>query len=101
CAGTRGQFLGRSESPRPAAPAFFGAAVAASASTVLVGAPGDARQGAAAGAAYTFDVAGGGLLQVFLDPVRAAGDRFGAAIAPSGTGPDVIVGAPRRLSSAS
>ncbi len=99
--GKTGSVLRTFRKPAPAAADFFGAAVAATDSTVLVGAPGDASQGAAAGAAFAFDVGGDALLQVFLDPARAAGDRFGAAMAASGRGPDVIVGAPRRLSSAS
>ncbi|HTN91300.1 MAG TPA: hypothetical protein VL242_46845 [Sorangium sp.] len=71
----------------------FGAAVAISGDTIVVGAPGDDARGAASGAAYVFTRAGSAWSQPkkLLPDGEAAGDRFGSSVAISGD--TIVVGA--------
>ena len=70
----------------------FGASVAVSGTTAIVGAPGDDDNGAESGSAYLFDTTTGLQLFKLLPTDGAAGDQFGNAVAVSGT--IAIVGAP-------
>lgn len=70
---------------------WFGCAVAALGSNILVGAPRDDLGGRNVGAVYLFDP-GGTLLQTFLNPTPAAGDLFGYRVAALGD--NVLVSAP-------
>ncbi|HLK10832.1 MAG TPA: hypothetical protein VKW76_05590 [Candidatus Binatia bacterium] len=90
--GTTGALLRTFTSPRPAIGAAFGAAVAATDTQLLVGAPLDPAGGSAAGAAYLFDLASGALLQTFVPPAGLLDSRFGAAVALAGT--TALVAAP-------
>ncbi len=90
--GATGVLLRTLTSPRPAVGAAFGAAVAATDTQLLVGAPLDPAGGSAAGAAYLFDLASGTLLQTFLPPAGLLDSRFGAAVALAGT--TALVAAP-------
>jgi len=90
--GATGALVRTLTSPRPAVGAAFGAAVAATDTQLLVGAPLDPAGGSAAGAAYLFDLASGTLLQTFLPPAGLLDSRFGAAVALAGT--TALVAAP-------
>jgi drug/metabolite transporter superfamily protein YnfA len=90
--GTTGALVRTLTSPRPAVGAAFGAALAATDTQLLVGAPLDPAGGSAAGAAYLFDLASGTLLQTFLPPAGLLDSRFGAAVALAGT--TALVAAP-------
>jgi hypothetical protein len=79
-------------SPNPHAGDFFGTALAAVGSLVLVGAPFDDTAEPDAGAAYLFDAATGALVRSLFDPAPSADGRFGSAVATLGT--SVLVGAP-------
>ncbi|MEO6026113.1 MAG: DUF4215 domain-containing protein [Candidatus Binatia bacterium] len=78
--------------PDPGVNDGFGMAIATLGNNLLVGAPGDASGGGGGGAAYLINTTNGAVLQVFLNPTPAAGDRFGSAIAA--VGGNVLVGAP-------
>ncbi|MGH8278143.1 MAG: CsgG/HfaB family protein [Gammaproteobacteria bacterium] len=77
---------------------YFGFSVALSAdgSTALIGAPASGPQNA--GAAFVFTQTNGVWsvtpVQMFNDPLGAAGDRFGAGVALSSDGNNALVGAP-------
>jgi FG-GAP repeat len=90
--GATGQLLHTFQSPNPAAGDWFGLAVAAVGSNVLVGAVGDDTEAHDAGAAFLFDGATGALLRTFRKPNPAEGDWFGGAVAAMGN--NVLVGAP-------
>ncbi len=72
---------------------LFGASVAISGTTAIVGAPGDDDNGTDSGSAYLFDtdIKAGGQLFKLLPNDGAANDRFGKSVAISG--PTAIVGA--------
>ena len=77
----------------------FGWSVAISGKTMVVGAPGQANQGGGEGAAYVFTyISSGsahwGLAAEFTDPDDGATDAFGSAVAISGSGTTIAVGAP-------
>ncbi len=76
----------------PDATGEFGAALAVSGSTLLVGAPGDDTLGEDAGAAYLYDLATGDLIQKLLREGGEAFDKFGTSVALSGS--TAIVGSP-------
>ena len=79
--------------PAPAPYDLFGAAVAASAAYVLVGAPADDAAQPNGGAVYVFDAVSGALLHTLLPVPPSRGDDFGRAVAVAGT--LALVGAPR------
>lgn len=70
--------------PRTAGVGGFGAAVAITGNTILVGAPG-------VNSVYAFDARTGDLLQTFTKPNAVAGESFGGAIAVDGD--TLLVGA--------
>lgn len=73
---------------------LFGFSVAASGSTVVVGAPFDAAagRGSTAGRAFTFSAGTGDLISTLVSPNAQGGGDFGWSVAISGT--TVVVGAP-------
>ena len=71
---------------------YFGYAVAAVGTNVLVGAPNDDTIGDELGAAYLFDGATGALLQTLHDPAPTYHAHFGWAVAAAG--PNLLIGAP-------
>ena len=77
--------------PSSAASDFFGYSVAASGTTVVVGAPGNRTAGAQSGRAYVFSATTGALVATLAEPSPAAGDNFGFSVAVSGT--TVVIGA--------
>ncbi len=87
--GTTGALIRTFHSPTPAPWAFFGWAVAAVGSNVLVGAP----QLNSSGKAFLFDAMTGVALETLTAPTPAFNDSFGGAVAAFGD--DVLVGAPR------
>jgi hypothetical protein len=87
---------GRVAVPELGAGDAFGSAVAASPDLLVVGAPGDDREGSEAGAVHLFRADGGGWSEdgVLVGTGARTGDRFGSAVALSG---DLLaVGAPGR-----
>jgi hypothetical protein len=76
------------ESPDPAVPGRFGAAVAVAPARLVIGAP----SGPSGGAVYVFDLDTGGLLRSFTAPVPAAGDGFGTGLALAAN--RLLIGAP-------
>jgi len=81
--------------PTPAANDWYGSAVAIEGTRVVVGAPYDDTGATDAGSAYVYNVSSGTPAVPVLtlnNPGPALGDRFGSAIAVSGT--RVVVGAP-------
>ncbi|MFC1759831.1 hypothetical protein ACFL2H_13870, partial [Planctomycetota bacterium] len=79
------------ENPDPVLRDYFGATVAISGNTVVIGAPGDSRQSSQNfGKAYVFQITDGGVLQIakIENPTPQNTDRFGSAIAIDG---DTIV----------
>src|ERR1017187_817350 len=89
---TNGTLLTTFTNPTPADSDFFGCAVAAAGSDrVLVGAYGDSTGATNTGAAYLFST-NGTLLTTFTNPVPAAFDAFGYAVAAVGSD-RVLVGA--------
>jgi len=82
----------RLEKPTPVTGDFLGAAVAADATTVLVGAPFDDDAFVDAGAAYVFDRASAALLHTLVAPDAAPDALFGATVAL--TPAFYVVGAP-------
>jgi hypothetical protein len=89
--GATGALLHAFLNPTPAAYDHFGISVAALGNNVLVGAYHDDTGATDSGAAYLFDGATGALLRTFLNPVPAADDWFGYAVA--GVGKNVLIGA--------
>ncbi len=87
-----GEILQTFLSPTPAENDEFGLAVASLGGNVLIGAPGDDTGATDAGAAYLFDAATGNLRQTFQKAAPAEGDRFGSAVAISGS--SALIGAP-------
>jgi hypothetical protein len=88
--------VGRLEVPALAAGDRFGSAVAGAPDLIAVGAPGDDRQGTAAGAVHLFSPSGESWSEeaVLVDEEGRPGDSFGAALAVNG---DLLaVGAPGR-----
>ena len=69
--------------PTPAVDDFFGIATALDNNHVLIGAQNDDDGGIDSGAAHLFDI-DGTLLQTFLNPTPADGDRFGRKVAIDG-----------------
>ena len=86
-----GSLLRTLNNPTPAASDKFGWSVAASGSTVVVGANLDDTGATDAGAAYVFDAATGDLLQAINNPTIVSLDYFGTSVAVSGN--TVVVGA--------
>lgn len=76
--------------PDPDLTHYFGAAIAARGTKVLIGAPDLERRRTEA--AYLFDLESGRLLRRFRNPTGAPGNRFGLSVALLGS--DVVVGAP-------
>lgn len=87
---------GRLEVPALAPGDQFGSAVAAWPDLLLIGAPGDDREGSEAGAVHVFTQAGSGWSEagVLVGEGARAGDRFGASLAL--VGDELAVGAPGR-----
>ena len=80
-------------SPNTQASGDFGASVAISGSTVVVGAPFETSFGKAnAGNSYTFKASTGALLKVLSSPNPESNGFFGDAVAVSGN--SIVVGAP-------
>jgi hypothetical protein len=90
--GATGKLLQTFQSPNAAAGDWFGIAVAAVGSNVLVGALGDDTEARDAGAAFLFDGATGALLRTFRKPNPTEADWFGGAVAAMGS--NVLIGAP-------
>ncbi len=82
---TTGDLLRTLNNPTPAASDFFGASVAVSGSTVVVGAHLESTGYAQDGAAYVFDANTGDLLRTLNNPTPAASDAFGSRVAVSGS----------------
>src|SRR5438093_3852823 len=80
------------QAPHPREGDLFGSAVAASDTTIVVGAPFDDTVAANAGAVHLFDAATGALLHTLLNPASDVDSRFGSAVAIAGG--TVLVGAP-------
>jgi len=80
--------------PSPAANDLFGASVAVSGNTIVVGAPAADNAADGAGAAFVYRVGAGGVthLRTLTASTAAAGDDFGAAVALEGI--LLAVGAP-------
>ncbi len=93
--GNTGQLLRTINNPNPQVQDYFGAAVAAVGDWVLVGAPGtlNGESSQRSGVAYIFDSATGELIQTFQNPNPSI-DEFGAAVAWTGIGRDILIGAP-------
>src|SRR5438552_18445069 len=72
--------------PTPDENDFFGSAMTLAGGNLLVGARFDDTAASDAGAAYLLDAATGAVLPTLLEPLPAAGDRFGAAVAAAGSG---------------
>ena len=72
----------------------FGYSVASVGDDVLIGARFATSGGTNAGAAYLFDSGSGALLQTFVKPDPAFGDRFGESVA--GVSGNVLIGAPHQ-----
>lgn len=91
--GASGALLLTIDNPTPAAADYFGSAVVAFGSDILVGAPNDTNETgvAHAGAAYRFDGATGDLLQTFKNPSLPVDAKFGVSLAA--VGGRVLVGA--------
>ena len=89
--GETGALLVTLGNPSPDPGDFFGAAVAAVGSTIVVGAPGDDTWYPDAGAVYVFDTAGT-LLTTILSPGPVFANAFGTSIASLGD--DILVGSP-------
>jgi len=85
-----GDLLHKLTSPAPAPGDEFGYAVAGVGNDLLVGARLDDTAAEDAGAAYLFDGLTGALLQTYVSPAPADGDRFGVSLAAIGT--DVLIG---------
>jgi len=77
----------------------FGAAVAISGSTIIVGAPGHLGNGSVSGAVYLFDATSGQQLAKYTALAAGSNDRFGASVAISGS--TILVGAPGRVEAGS
>jgi len=86
-----GNLLWTLDNPTPAAGDYFGSSVAVYGNTVVVGAYQDDTGATNAGSAYVFDAASGSLLRTLNNPTAAADDRFGSAVAISGS--TIVVGA--------
>ncbi len=86
-----GNLLHTLNNPSPATTDCFGNSVAVSGGTVVVGAHLDDTGATDSGSAYVFDGATGNLLHTLDNPTPAASDRFGLAVAVSGS--TVVVGA--------
>ncbi|MGB3403743.1 MAG: hypothetical protein WBA77_13725 [Microcoleaceae cyanobacterium] len=93
--GNTGQLLRTINNPNPQVQDYFGADVAAVGDWVLVGAPGslNGESSQRPGVAYIFDSATGELIQGFQNPNPSV-DEFGAAVAWTGIGRDILIGAP-------
>src|SRR5437773_1840797 len=72
------------QAPHPREGDLFGSAVAASDTTIVVGAPFDDTVAANAGAVHLFDAATGALLHTLLNPASDVDSRFGSAVAIAG-----------------
>jgi hypothetical protein len=93
--GNTGELLQTINNPNPQIQDYFGADVAAVGDWVLVGAPGslNGESSQRPGVAYIFDSATGELIQGFQNPHPSV-DEFGAAVAWTGIGRDILIGAP-------
>ncbi len=78
--------------PNPNTGDFFGFAVAAVGTNVVIGAPATASTTPRPGSAYLFNGSSGALLQSFNNPNPTPGDQFGRSVATVGT--NVVIGAP-------
>jgi hypothetical protein len=93
--GNTGELLRTINNPNPQIQDYFGADVAAVGDWVLVGAPGslNGETSQRPGVAYIFNSATGALIQSFQNPNPSV-DEFGAAVAWTGIGRDILIGAP-------
>ena len=93
--GNTGQLLRTINNPNPQIQDYFGADVAAVGDWILVGAPGslNGESSQRPGVAYIFDSATGELIQGFQNPNPSV-DEFGATVAWTGIGRDILIGAP-------
>jgi hypothetical protein len=93
--GNTGQLLRTINNPNPQVQDYFGADVAAVGDWVLVGAPGslNGESSQRPGVAHIFDSATGELIQSFQNPNPSV-DEFGATVAWTGIGRDILIGAP-------
>jgi hypothetical protein len=89
--GTTGAPIRTFQKPSVHAADWFGGAVAALGSNILVGAPLDHVGEIDAGGAYLLDATTGALLQSFHKPMPASGEWFGVSLAA--VGESVLVGA--------
>lgn len=88
---TSGILLHTLHNPNPAPDSGFGARVAVSGNTIVVGAPGDNTGANIAGRAYVYDATSGALLHTLNNPSPATEDWFGESVAISGN--TIVVGA--------
>lgn len=88
---TTGALLRTITNPTPQVNDNFGAVVAISGSTIVVGTPSDNTGGADSGQAYIYDLAGT-LVATILNPSPATSDAFGGAVAIDGS--TIVIGAP-------
>jgi outer membrane protein assembly factor BamB len=88
---TTGALVATLNNPTPAAGDTFGATVAVSGNTVVVGAQHDDTGATNAGSAYVFNATTGALIATINNPTPDADDEFGNSVAVSGN--TVVVGA--------
>ena len=86
-----GALLHTLNNPTPAVYELFGANVAISGNTIVVGALRDDTGATDAGSAYVFDAVSGALLHTLNNPTPAMDDEFGKSVAISGN--TIVVGA--------
>jgi hypothetical protein len=91
--GSTGSLIFTLNNPSPAASDFFGNALAAFGSDLIVAARSDNTGATDAGAVYLFSGSNGALLRTFLNPVPASGDQFGFSVATVGNSGLILVGA--------
>src|SRR5207244_85708 len=89
---TTGALVKRLDNPTPASPDGFGAAVAISGNSVLVGAGAADDNGTDSGAAYVFDASSGSVTAT-LEGFPHDGNEFGFSVALDSYG-NMLVGAP-------
>jgi hypothetical protein len=90
---TTGNLLQTFTNPTPAEQDSFGYSLAVSDDYLVVGAAVDDTNANNSGSAYLFNINTGDLLYTFLNPTPADDDRFGSAVAISGS--QVLIGAYR------
>jgi len=88
---TTGALVATLTNPTPGSGDRFGASVAVSGNTVVVGAYQDDTGASNSGSAYVFNATTGALVATLANPTPAASDNFGTSVAVSGN--TVVVGA--------